>query len=108
MLDLQPAAPKPRTSTQTFGLALAGGGPLGAFYEVGTLHAISESFEGIDLTNLDMYVGVSSGAMIAAGLANGIDTTDMGVVFIHNASVEYPVRPGLFLRPAVQAAPTVP
>ena len=100
MLDLQPAAPKPRTSTQTFGLALAGGGPLGAFYEVGTLHAISESFEGIDLTNLDMYVGVSSGAMIAAGLANGIDTTDMGVVFIHNASVEHPVRPGLFLRPA--------
>jgi len=100
MLDLQPAAPRPRTSTQTFGLALAGGGPLGAFYEVGTLHAISESFEGIDLTNLDMYVGVSSGAMIAAGLANGIDTTDMGVVFIHNASVEYPVRPGLFLRPA--------
>ena len=100
MLDLQPAAPRHRTSTQTFGLALAGGGPLGAFYEVGTLHAISESFEGIDLTNLDMYVGVSSGAMIAAGLANGIDTTDMGVVFIHNASVEHPVRPGLFLRPA--------
>jgi predicted acylesterase/phospholipase RssA len=99
MLDLQPAA-KPRNSSQTFGLALAGGGPLGAFYEVGTLHAISESFEGIDLTNLDMYVGVSSGAMIAAGLANGIDTTDMGVVFIHNASQEYPVRPGLFLRPA--------
>jgi predicted acylesterase/phospholipase RssA len=100
MLDLQPAAAKPRTSSQTFGLALAGGGPLGAFYEVGTLHAISEAFEGIDLTSLDMYVGVSSGAMIAAGLANGIDTTDMGVVFIHNASREYPVRPGLFLRPA--------
>jgi NTE family protein len=99
MLDLQPAA-KPRTSSQTFGLALAGGGPLGAFYEVGTLHAIGEAFEGIDLTSLDMYVGVSSGAMIAAGLANGIDTTDMGVVFIHNASREYPVRPGLFLRPA--------
>jgi NTE family protein len=99
MLDLQPAA-KPRTSSHTFGLALAGGGPLGAFYEVGTLHAISEAFEGIDLTSLEMYVGVSSGAMIAAGLANGIDTTDMGVVFIHNASREYPVRPGLFLRPA--------
>jgi len=39
-----------------------------------------------------MYVGVSSGAMIAAGLVNGYDTTDMGVVFIHNASLEYPVR----------------
>jgi predicted acylesterase/phospholipase RssA len=73
---------------------------LGAFYEVGTLHAIGESCAGLDLTDLDMYAGVSSGAMIAAGLANGFDTTDMGVVFIHNASVEYPVRSGLFLRPA--------
>ena len=99
MLDLQPA--KRRLSSRgRFGLALAGGGPLGAFYEVGTLHAIGESFEGIDLTNLDMYVGVSSGAMIAAGLVNGYDTADMGLVFIHNASPEYPVRPGLFLRPA--------
>lgn len=99
MLDLQLA--RRRLSSQgRFGLALAGGGPLGAFYEVGTLHAIGESFEGIDLTNLDMYVGVSSGAMIAAGLVNGYDTADMGLVFIHNASQEYPVRPGLFLRPA--------
>lgn len=99
MLDLQPA--KRRSPSQgRFGLALAGGGPLGAFYEVGTLHAIGESFEGLDLTSLDMYVGVSSGAMIAAGLVNGYDTADMGLVFIHNASQEYPVRPGLFLRPA--------
>jgi predicted acylesterase/phospholipase RssA len=99
MLDLQPA--KRRLSSRgRFGLALAGGGPLGAFYEVGTLHAIGESFEGLDLTNLDMYVGVSSGAMIAAGLVNGYDTADMGLVFIHNTSQEYPVRPGLFLRPA--------
>jgi len=100
MLDLQPATRRSAHSARRFGLALAGGGPLGAFYEVGTLHAISESLEGIDLTNFDMYVGVSSGAMIAAGLVNGIDTTDMGLVFIHNASREYPVRPGLFLRPA--------
>ena len=99
MLDLQPA--RRRASSQgRFGLALAGGGPLGAFYEVGTLHAIGEAFDGLDLTNLDMYVGVSSGAMIAAGLVNGYDTSDMGLVFIHNASQEYPVRPGLFLRPA--------
>ena len=100
MLDLQPATDKPATSGRRFGLALAGGGPLGAFYEVGTLHAIGEAFDGLDLTDLDMYVGVSSGAMIAAGLVNGYDTADMGVVFIHNASLEYPVRPGLFLRPA--------
>jgi len=102
MLDLQPAARRSPPSRRRFGLALAGGGPLGAFYEVGTLHAIGEAFEGVDLTQLDMYVGVSSGAMIAAGLVNGYDTTDMGLVFIHNASREHPVRPGLFLRPALR------
>jgi predicted acylesterase/phospholipase RssA len=100
MLDLQPASARSTTHGRTFGLALAGGGPMGAFYEVGTLHAIGEAFDGYDLTELDMYCGVSSGAMIAAGLVNGYDPTDMGVVFIHNASLDYPVRPGLFLRPA--------
>jgi len=102
MLELQPAQGRPRFRQRKFGLALAGGGPLGAFYEVGTLHAIGESVAGLDLTNLDMYCGVSSGAMIAAGLANGFDTADMGVVFIHNASLDYPVTPGLFLRPALR------
>ena len=102
MLELQPAKRRSVPSRHRFGLALAGGGPLGAFYEVGTLHAIGESFERLDLTNLDMYVGVSSGAMIAAGLVNGYDTADMGMVFIHNASREHPVRPGLFLRPALR------
>jgi predicted acylesterase/phospholipase RssA len=47
-----------------------------------------------------MYVGVSSGAMIAAGLANGFDTADMGLVFIHNASDEMKFSPALFLMPA--------
>jgi predicted acylesterase/phospholipase RssA len=100
MLDLQPAVRGSPPSRKRIGLALAGGGPLGAFYEIGTLHAIGEGIEGLDLTDLDMYVGVSSGAMIASGLVNGYDTTDMGLVFIQNASREYPVQPGLFLRPA--------
>ena len=45
MLDLQPARRRSPPSHRRFGLALAGGGPLGAFYEVGTLHAIGEAFE---------------------------------------------------------------
>ncbi|MDH4106129.1 MAG: patatin-like phospholipase family protein, partial [Gammaproteobacteria bacterium] len=73
---------------------------LGAFYEVGCLHAIGEAFEGFPLTGLEMYVGVSSGAMIAAGLANGFDTSDMGLVFIHDASSEMRFSPALFLMPA--------
>lgn len=100
MLDLQPATGRKRESHGRFGLALAGGGPLGAFYEIGCLHAIEEAFADFRLTNLEMYVGVSSGAMIAAGLANGFDTADMGLVFVHNASSEMQFSPALFLTPA--------
>jgi predicted acylesterase/phospholipase RssA len=39
---------------------------------VGALVALSESIAGIDLNNLDVYVGVSSGGFVAAALANGI------------------------------------
>ncbi len=102
MLDLQPATGPRRESHGRFGLALAGGGPLGAFYEVGCLHAIEEAFDGFRLTELEMYVGVSSGSMIAAALANGFDTADMGLVFIHNASNEMQFSPALFLMPAVR------
>ena len=33
------------------GLALAGGGPLGAVYEIGALAAIEEGVEGIDMND---------------------------------------------------------
>ena len=48
-------------------LALAGGGPLGAIYEIGALCALSESLQGLDFNDLDHYVGVSAGGFIAAG-----------------------------------------
>jgi hypothetical protein len=38
--------------------------------------------------------------MIAAGLANGFDTADMGLVFIHDSSDEMKFSPALFLMPA--------
>jgi len=64
----------------SIGLALAGGGPLGGIYEVGALLALTDSLHGIDLTDLDVYVGVSSGGFVAAALANGMlahaDETD--------------------------------
>jgi predicted acylesterase/phospholipase RssA len=100
MLTLQPATGRRRGGT--IGLALAGGGPLGAFYELGALHALSEAVDGLDLTALDVYVGVSSGSMIAAGLANGFDTTTMGAIFITNESSLYPFAPSVFVRPALR------
>lgn len=81
-------------------IALAGGGPLGAFYEIGALHALSEAIEGRELTDFDVYVGVSSGSLVAAGLANGFDTTTLGRIYITDESTLFPFSPGTLLHPA--------
>ncbi len=65
-------------------LALAGGGPLGAIYEIGALCALEDSLTGVDFTQLDHYVGVSAGGFIAASLANGITPRELCVSFIEN------------------------
>ena len=66
------------------GLALAGGGPLGAIYEIGALCALEDSLHGLELTQLDHYVGVSAGGFIAAGLANGITPRALCSLFIQS------------------------
>jgi predicted acylesterase/phospholipase RssA len=91
------AAPsaKPR-----IGLAIAGGGPIGGMYELGALRALDEAIEGLDLTRLDCYVGVSSGAFLAAGLANRMDTAEMCRIFVTGDSADVEFRPETFMRPA--------
>ena len=59
------------------GLALAGGGPEGAVYEIGALRAIEEALGGLDFNDLAVYVGVSAGAFVCANLANQITPTQM-------------------------------
>ncbi len=83
------------------GLAIAGGGPIGGMYELGALRALDEAFDGLDPTRLDCYVGVSSGAFLAAGLVNGISTAEMCRIFITGDSDDVRFRPQVFLRPAV-------
>ncbi|MFY8043896.1 MAG: patatin-like phospholipase family protein, partial [Rhodoferax sp.] len=67
-------------------LALAGGGPLGAIYEVGAMCALEESLDGLDFTKLDHYVGVSAGGFIVAALANGMTPRELCASFIENDS----------------------
>jgi predicted acylesterase/phospholipase RssA len=74
----------PRRRAGSIGLALAGGGPLGGIYEVGTLLALADSIEHLDCNALDVYVGVSSGSFVAAALANGISPAQMYRLFIDN------------------------
>jgi predicted acylesterase/phospholipase RssA len=94
------AAKDPIKSNQKFGLALAGGGPLGGFYELGALCAIEDSLSPLKVTELDVYVGVSAGAFIAAGLANGIDLKLMANIFVFGRKNETPFNPDHFLQPA--------
>ena len=82
------------------GLALAGGGPLGGIYELGVLLALSESLEGIDFNDLDVYIGVSSGGFVAAGLANGLTPERMRHMFIENDTADEVFEPELLLKPA--------
>ena len=102
------ARPRPRgngraakTPTPRIGLALAGGGPLGAIYEIGALCALEEALVGVDFSRLDGYLGISAGAFIAAALANGMTPRELCASFIENdASRADILDPDLLLRPA--------
>lgn len=105
MLLFQPASvsrPRRRKSdTARVGLAIAGGGPIGGMYEMGALRALDEAIDGLDLNRIDVYVGVSSGAFLAAALANRLDTAQMCRIFITGDDPDLHFRPESFLRPAV-------
>jgi predicted acylesterase/phospholipase RssA len=73
---------------------------LGGIYEIGALTALADALDGVDFNALDVYVGVSSGGFIAAGLANGISPREMSGMFIESESHAEPFDPAILLRPA--------
>ncbi len=77
-----------------------GGGPVGAIYELGALRALDESINGLKLHDLDVYVGVSSGALIAASLANGITTIELCRIFMGQEYASVRFDPEHLMRPA--------
>jgi NTE family protein len=88
-------------SAPRIGLALAGGGPLGAIYEIGALCALDEALAGLELTQLNGYVGVSAGGFVAAGLANGMTPRDLCASFIDNDADDATLfSPSLLMQPA--------
>ena len=91
-----------RPDTPPIALALAGGGPLGAVYEVGALAALHEALPTLDFTRLHSYVGVSAGAFVTAGLANGITPREMVQLFIENEGDDGDaLAPSVFMQPAI-------
>ena len=81
-------------------LALAGGGPLGAIYEIGALCALQDSLRGLDLNRCGHYVGVSAGGFIVAGLANGLSPRQLCEAFIEDTATEENFDPAWLMKPA--------
>jgi len=90
------------TGRSVVGLGCAGGVIEGAIYEIGALCALDEAVLGADLHDLDMYVGVSSGALIGGLLANGVPARELSRGILSEAR-----DPGLNLDPAVLFRPAV-
>ncbi len=63
-------------------LALAGGGVIGGMYEVGAITALEERLSGHG--RFDIYVGCSSGAVVASLLANGVAASELFRVIDHD------------------------
>jgi NTE family protein len=99
MLSIQIAKQRKKRAPR-IGLAIAGGGPIGGMYELGALRALDDAIDGLDLTHLTVYVGVSSGAFLAAALANRIDTPTMCRIFLTGDKDDAAFHPESFVRPA--------
>ena len=89
-----------KKGSRQLGLALAGGGPGGAVYEIGALRALEEAVEGLDFTQCHVYVGVSAGAFIAAALANGVTPTRLVRTLVTDELGDHPFDPAGFVLPA--------
>jgi len=81
-------------------LALAGGGPLGAIYEIGALCALQDCLPDLNFNRFEHYIGVSAGGFIAAGLANDLTPRQMCDIFIEDQQHD---RPGPNSGPAWRA-----
>ena len=99
MLQTQQTHQEEKAGGPKIGLALAGGGPLGGIYEIGALLALNEAIDGLDFAEVDVYVGVSAGSLVAATLANGISVEEMGRLLVSRKGRPQRFDPALFLRP---------
>ncbi|MEM9068020.1 MAG: patatin-like phospholipase family protein [Myxococcota bacterium] len=74
------------------GLCLAGGGITGAMYEVGVLAALEDALEDFNVSDFDVFVGASSGACVATGLAGGISAQRMYRALLDPADDFFPLQ----------------
>jgi len=71
-----PRKPRKRPRTGKVALVCAGGGVTGAVYEIGCLRALDDLL-GRSVLDLDLYVGISGGAVVASLTAAGVSPGEM-------------------------------
>jgi predicted acylesterase/phospholipase RssA len=69
--------PSRRKRNPKIAVVLAGGAVSGGAFKVGGLKALDDFFVGRRITDLDVYVGLSAGSILAASLAAGITPDEM-------------------------------
>jgi predicted acylesterase/phospholipase RssA len=88
-------------SAPRIALAVAGGGPLGAIYEIGAMCALEDSLVGLNFNALHHYVGVSAGGFIVAALANGMRPRELCAAFIDGTAPDGETfEPAWLMQPA--------
>lgn len=94
------AASADRSLASPVGLAMAGGAPGGAIYEIGAMRALDEAIVGLDLRDCGAFVGVSAGAFLVSCLANGLSTKQQVRAIVKPEPGEHPFKPETFFQPA--------
>ena len=90
------ARPKPNPKVA---LVLAGGAVSGGAFKVGGLKALNDFLVGRKITDMDMYVGLSAGAILGSSLAAGITPDEMIKVLDGSSTRLDQLRPVDFYRP---------
>lgn len=58
-------------------LVLAGGALTGAAFKIGGLKALNDYFGNFDIRNFDIFLGISSGSLLATALSGGLSPEEM-------------------------------
>lgn len=80
------------STERKIGLCLTGGGITGAMYEVGCLAALEDAIEGFKASDFDVFVGASSGAVVATALAGGMSASRMYRALLDPADDFFPLQ----------------
>src|SRR5687767_588569 len=92
----------PRKRKPKIALVLAGGAVSGGAFKVGGLKALDDYLVERKVVDLDMYIGLSAGSMLAVSLAGGITPDEMVKVLEGTSSKLDQLTPFQFYNPNVR------